>query len=39
MPTPMFPLQTVLLPGSLLPLHVFEPRYLPMIDAVADGDG
>ena len=38
MPTPMFPLQTVLLPGSVLPLHVFEPRYLPMIDAVAEGD-
>ena len=37
-PTPMFPLQTVLLPGSTLPLHVFEPRYLPMIDALADGE-
>ena len=34
----MFPLQTVLLPGSVLPLQVFEPRYLPMIDAVAEGD-
>lgn len=38
MPTPMFPLQTVLLPGAVLPLQVFEPRYLPMIDAVAEGD-
>jgi Lon protease-like protein len=26
-PLPLFPLQTVLLPGSTLPLHVFEPRY------------
>ena len=34
----MFPLQTVLLPGSMLPLNVFEPRYLSMIDAVAAGD-
>nr|WP_083466587.1 LON peptidase substrate-binding domain-containing protein [Kibdelosporangium sp. MJ126-NF4]CEL16940.1 Uncharacterized protein, similar to the N-terminal domain of Lon protease [Kibdelosporangium sp. MJ126-NF4] len=24
---PLFPLQTVLLPGANLPLHVFEPRY------------
>lgn len=24
---PLFPLDTVLLPGTLLPLHVFEPRY------------
>ncbi|HET9139463.1 LON peptidase substrate-binding domain-containing protein [Actinophytocola sp.] len=24
---PLFPLQTVLLPGAQLPLHVFEPRY------------
>ncbi|MBB3661185.1 MULTISPECIES: LON peptidase substrate-binding domain-containing protein [Prauserella salsuginis group] len=24
---PLFPLQTVLLPGTSLPLHVFEPRY------------
>ena len=27
----MFPLGTVLLPGELLPLHVFEPRYRAMI--------
>ncbi|MFC4856216.1 LON peptidase substrate-binding domain-containing protein [Actinophytocola glycyrrhizae] len=26
-PLPLFPLQTVLLPGSTLPLHIFEPRY------------
>lgn len=28
---PMFPLGSVLLPGGLLPLHVFEPRYRQMI--------
>lgn len=27
----MFPLGTVLMPGELLPLHVFEPRYRAMI--------
>jgi len=26
-PLPMFPLGSVLLPGGLLPLHLFEPRY------------
>ena len=24
---PLFPLGTVLFPGGLLPLHIFEPRY------------
>lgn len=28
---PMFPLGTVLLPGGLIPLHVFEPRYRDMV--------
>jgi Lon protease-like protein len=28
---PLFPLDAVLLPGSPLPLHVFEPRYKEMI--------
>ncbi len=28
---PMFPLGTVLFPGALLPLHVFEPRYRALI--------
>lgn len=28
---PLFPLQTVLLPGGLLALRVFEPRYLDMV--------
>ena len=28
---PMFPLNVVLLPGTPLPLHIFEPRYKEMI--------
>lgn len=28
---PLFPLQSVLFPGGLLPLHIFEVRYLDMI--------
>ena len=28
---PMFPLGTVLLPGGVLPLHVFEPRYRELV--------
>lgn len=28
---PLFPLSAVLLPGALLPLHIFEPRYKAMI--------
>ena len=28
---PLFPLNTVLFPGQVLPLHVFEPRYRQMI--------
>jgi Lon protease-like protein len=37
---PMFPLGSVLLPGGILPLHVFEPRYRDMVrDCLrADGD-
>ena len=34
----MFALQSVLLPGSPLPLHVFEPRYVAMLDAVMSTD-
>ena len=29
---PMFPLGTVLVPGMVLPLHVFEPRYRRMVN-------
>jgi Lon protease-like protein len=28
---PLFPLRTVLFPGGLLPLRIFEPRYIDMI--------
>ncbi len=28
---PIFPLEVVLLPGTMLPLHIFEPRYQLMI--------
>ena len=32
--TPLFPLPNVLLyPGAILPLHIFEPRYLDMVAA------
>ena len=37
--TPMFPLGSVLLPGRVLPLHVFEPRYLSMVEHCLAGDG
>jgi len=29
---PLFPLNVVLLPGADLPLHIFEPRYLEMVN-------
>lgn len=29
---PLFPLNVVLYPGMLMPLHIFEPRYRAMID-------
>jgi Lon protease-like protein len=38
-PTPMFPLGTTLLPGSGLPLHVFESRYRQMIVDILAVDG
>jgi Lon protease-like protein len=34
----MFPLGTVLFPRGVLPLHVFEPRYLEMVADVTEGD-
>jgi len=34
----MFPLGTVVLPGGVLPLHVFEPRYREMVRVCLDGD-
>ena len=36
---PMFPLGSVLFPHALLPLHLFEPRYLALADTVLQGDG
>jgi len=35
---PLFPLDLVLLPGSPLPLHIFEPRYKEMIGECRAGD-
>lgn len=35
----MFPLGAVLLPGMLVPLHVFEPRYRQLVDDCRAGDG
>jgi len=34
---PMFPLGTVLVPGAVLPLHVFEPRYRQLVQDCLDG--
>jgi len=36
---PMFPLSTVLLPGEVIPLHVFEPRYRELTEDCLAGDG
>jgi ATP-dependent Lon protease len=33
---PLFPLEVVLLPGTPLPLHIFEPRYKLMINRCLD---
>jgi Lon protease-like protein len=35
---PLFPLPVVLFPGTLIPLHIFEPRYKEMVLKVMDGD-
>ncbi|MGI9084683.1 MAG: LON peptidase substrate-binding domain-containing protein [Aeromicrobium sp.] len=34
----MFPLGSVLVPGMPLPLHLFEPRYLAMLDVVLQSE-
>ena len=34
---PLFPLDVVLLPGTTLPLHIFEPRYKEMIEECLAG--
>ena len=37
---PMFPLPSaLLLPGGHLPLNIFEPRYLAMVDAALASPG
>ncbi|MCF7928869.1 MAG: LON peptidase substrate-binding domain-containing protein [Spirochaetales bacterium] len=38
MRVPLFPLNLVLFPGVLLPLHIFEERYRIMLQEVLDGD-
>ena len=36
---PVFPLKGgVLMPGSMLPLHIFEPRYRTLVKDILDGD-
>jgi Lon protease-like protein len=35
---PIFPLETVLMPGMTLPLHIFEPRYRRLMHDTADLD-
>jgi uncharacterized protein len=35
---PIFPLRTVLFPGDLLPLHIFEPRYRLMLSHCGEKD-
>lgn len=38
-PLPIFPLRgVILLPRALLPLNIFEPRYLEMVDEALSGD-
>ena len=36
---PLFPLEVVLLPGTPLPLHIFEPRYKEMIRECIGNEG
>ncbi len=36
---PLFPLKTVLFPGGVLPLRIFETRYLDMVSACLRSDG
>ncbi|MCB1715626.1 MAG: LON peptidase substrate-binding domain-containing protein [Candidatus Competibacteraceae bacterium] len=35
---PLFPLKTVLFPGGVLPLRIFEPRYLDMVSQCLKSD-
>lgn len=36
---PLFPLPVVLLPGAVMPLHIFEPRYRQMVARCLEFDG
>jgi Lon protease-like protein len=38
-PLPMFPLGSVAFPGSVVPLHIFEPRYRQLALDLRRGDG
>jgi len=39
-PIPLFPLpEAILLPQSVAPLHIFEPRYRQMVERALDGSG
>jgi len=38
MQVPLFPLNTVMFPGGVLPLRIFEPRYLDMVSDCMRGD-
>ena len=39
-PVPLFPLpEAILLPQSVAPLHIFEPRYRQMVERSLDGSG
>jgi Lon protease-like protein len=35
-PLPLFPLNAVLVPGLVLPLHIFEPRYRELVEELLD---
>jgi len=35
-PLPLFPLNTPLVPGLVLPLHIFEPRYRELVEQLLD---
>jgi Lon protease-like protein len=39
MEVPLFPLNTVIFPGGVLPLRIFEPRYLDMVSDCLRSDG
>ncbi len=35
---PIFPLPVILMPGEMIPLHIFEPRYRKMIEDIQAGN-